>query len=320
MKLNKMTRTNGGKPTSKPLQTARVNRNQLLVTIGAICLLTVAGVSSSGRSAVRSFLSFVVPFTTPAPEAIPAAIATAPDTEQRARARHGWNPGIVNSVVRGTITYFDSDGADIAPRAGFALYQKYGEGLRVELDRGAAVEVSGFDQVRAWKAVGKVSDEEARAIRAWMRLWPERLFVTRASGAAYREAGRRIEDGPDGMAVGQPQGGTALFDEVEIEDVIGPSPSQGHGDRRSISYYVSQERSTVEAIRWLEPDDSRKSIDDEAVGLIDVRVDFADWREVSGVLWPFAVTRSYGGRPEFRIMLSEVKVNQPLGETIFHGK
>jgi hypothetical protein len=86
---------------------------------------------------------------------------------------------IVNSALRGTITYFSSDGNVVASRAGFALYQKYGVGLRVELDRDDAVEVYGLDQKRPWKAGGKVSYEEARAIRAWMRISPERLFVTR---------------------------------------------------------------------------------------------------------------------------------------------
>jgi hypothetical protein len=313
MKPNeRITKRRGGRRTGEPF--ARINTSLLLGTIGVVCLLTVAGISKSGRSVVRNFLSFVAPSTAPSPAGMESPVAPDPDTEQRARARHGWHPGIVNSAARGTISYLGSDGTRVARTAEFTLYQKYGVGLRVELDRGDAMDVYGLDQDGSWKADGKVSDEEARAIRTWMRIWPERLFVTRASGAAYRESGNRIEDRAS-------RAGILLFDEVEIEDIILPAPSsQGPGDRRFISYYVSRESSTIEAIRWLEPDDPLKSIDDQAVGLIDVRVDFADWREVAGILCPFSVTRSYGGRPEFRIALSEVKVNQPLEETIFNGK
>ena len=287
---NNSTTTRGATPTTNPARAVRLNKRVVLATICAVCLLAIVGVSKPGRSALRSILSLIepAPTATPAPDPTPAAVTPAPDVEQRARARHGWTSTVVNSVVRGTITYLNADGTASAPASGFTLYRKYPELLRIEVDRGGRVEVSGFDNVKAWRTGATLSEEEARNIRGLLRLWPERLFITRGSGTAYREAGRRIEDTPDTTPGGQPQArSVALFDQIEMEDVVGPAPTSGRvGDRRSVYYYVNQASSTVEAIRWLEPADPRRSIDEE-VGLIDVRVDFgtgAKWAACCGLM------------------------------------
>src|SRR6185295_11281776 len=99
-------------------------------------------------------------------------------------------------------------------------------------------------------------------------------------------------------------------EQVEMEDTIGLPPIAGRpGDRRRITYYVNRQDFTVEAARWLEPDDPRRDMDDDQATLTDVRVDFGEWRIVDGVLWPTEIVHWQGGRVDYRITISQVETN-----------
>ncbi|HIK12995.1 MAG TPA: hypothetical protein IGS52_22505 [Oscillatoriaceae cyanobacterium M33_DOE_052] len=242
--------------------------------------------------------------------------------EQRARAKHGWNNAITNSVVKGTISYFDRDGK-MTGQSAITLYRKYPDKLRVEIGSGGTVTVSGFDQTSAWRAgSARVSEEEARDIRQWLRLWPDRLFITRAAGAPYREGGRHLEHhkppapGRAPEILAQP----VVSEVVQIEDTIGPQSGNSARDKRRISYHINGQESTVSTARWLEPDDPRRSAEDFSAPMMEVRVEFARWQQVGGVLWPFEVTHWLGGKVDFRIDVLEVKFNQPMPDTLFHGR
>src|SRR5829696_8460390 len=117
------------------------NKKRLVIAAGAMVLLAVVGLSSPGRRALARMASIITP-----------ALVTQnnQDVEQRARARHGWGPGITNSVVRGSIIYYDSNAMPVRV-AGVAIYRKHPDRLRVELDRGGVTEVRGFDGSEAWK-------------------------------------------------------------------------------------------------------------------------------------------------------------------------
>jgi hypothetical protein len=242
------------------------------------------------------------------------------DLEQRARARHGWHAGLVNSVIRGRVTYYERDGS-VVRQANLTIYRKFPDRLRIESEWNGATAIVGFDRVAAWRAgASTVSEREARDIRSWFRLWPERLFMTRGVGLRYREAGGRVER----FRAASPWGGASriepplALEQVEMEDVVGPPPASGRpGDRRRVTYYVNRASWTVESMRWLEPDDPTRSVTDPGAAKNDVRVDFGDWRAVSGVLLPFEVTRWFGGRVEFRLQIQSAEFNQGLPDTIF---
>ena len=236
--------------------------------------------------------------------------------EQRARAAHRWSGSVLDSVARGAIIYYDASGEATGQYA-ITIFRGYPDKVRVEIDRGRSAEVFGFDQTSAWKGgVPNLKEEDARDIRAMVRICPERLFVTRGGGSAYREAGRRIEDSPPVASGGGPT--PVVFDQVEMADTLGPAAGASRaGDRRSVYYYVNQATSLVETARWLEPDDPRQDPDDEGAVLTDIRVDFGGWREVSGVTWPFEITHSSGGRVDYRIVLNEVRMNQGLTDAVF---
>lgn len=290
-----------------------------VTAILGLCLVAGAAVSDPGRAVLKRLFSSSSGETsavTPG-DAIEEA---GQDVEQRARARHGWNAAVINSVMRGQITFYNREGESV-DQANMTLFRLYSDRMRMELKRGRKVETLGFNQARAWKVgAASVGEAEGRDIRAWMRLWPERLFVARDKGAGYREAGRRIENfrparpGQDSAKIEPPK----VSEQVVIEDSIGSSPPQGEtADRRFVTYYVDRDTQLVEAARWLEPDDPRRSIDDPETPRVDVRVDFADWRDVNGVWLPFEVTRWTGGKIALRIQLSEVQLNQPLSNSLF---
>jgi len=255
--------------------------------------------------------------------------ATGLDIEQRARAAHGWRADIANSLARGSIIYYDTSGRATGQYA-VTILRGYPDRVRVEIDRGSTRETFGFNQTSAWKGgVANPTAAQERDIRALVRFCPERLFVSRAGGAAYREAGQRIDDirPMDGSSdwtsapssgASETQADQTIFDQVEVTDSLGPAASRSAaGDVRRLYYYVDTKSSLVSAARWLEPDDPRKSIDDEAASFTDVRVDFGDWRESGGVKWPFRIVHSTGGRVDFKLVLNEVKVNESLAEAVF---
>jgi hypothetical protein len=298
-----------------------VNRQRKLLIVVPLVLLALAIVAiKPARGALGRFVSRIVPALSengerPIPTSGSSENLTATpmlDVEQRARAAHGWSSTVVNSVARGAIIYYDQNGV-ATEQAALTVYRSYPDRVRVELYRRSGSEVLGFDSLGAWKSgVTILSAEQARDIRAYIRYAPERLFVTRDAGAAYREAGRRIEDN----SAASPN--QLTFDQVEMLDTIGPAPLPGRvGDRRLVYYYVNQTDSLVGTARWLEPDNPRQLIDDQNVAFIDVRADFSRWTRVAGVLWPFEVTHWQGGRVDYRVVIRQVLVNQSLADSIF---
>jgi len=295
------------------------SKRSLAIAVGAMLLLCVVAVSNPGRRALARMASVMAP----AP-----VTQTNQDVEQRAKARHGWGPGITSSVVRGSIIYYDPNGMPVRV-AGVTIYRKHPDRLRVELDRAGEVETRGFDGAGAWKAGAEtISEEEARDIRALLRVFPERLFVTRGAGARYREAGQRVDEDvveetvPIAASPNGEQGRrrVKVTHQVEMEDELGPRGEQGRaGDRRLVYYSINPEDATVEAAQWLEPLDPRREVEDRSAVLIDSRVEFGDWRRVEGALLPFRIMHQWGGRVDYEIRVSEVLVNQEMPDTIFQN-
>jgi len=294
-------------------------RKVLLLAVSVVVALTgAAALSARGRSAIARVISIGTGANISAEPTVATSQSTL-DLELRARQRHGWSGGIENSVVHGAVRFFNRIGGATG-EAQVVVYRRYPEGLRVVLTRGSAVETIGFDQTNAWSSTGTPNERQARDIRQWLRISPERLFITRGGGAVYREAGSRRED----FKPGRPWQGPAqinppvVLEQVQMEDTLGPPPNSSRsGDRRFVTYYVNQSNFTIESARWLEPDDPRRSSDDRQAPSMDVRVDFGDWRTVGGVLWPFEIVHWQGGRVDYRIVVSQVQINQPLADTMF---
>ncbi|HLG13448.1 MAG TPA: hypothetical protein VJH03_02840, partial [Blastocatellia bacterium] len=169
--------------------------------------------------------------------------------EQRARAAHRWSGSVLDSVARGAIIYYDASGEATGQYA-ITIFRGYPDKVRVEIDRGRSAEVFGFDQTSAWKGgVPNLKEEDARDIRAMVRICPERLFVTRGGGSAYREAGRRIEDSPPAASGGGPTGAAGpptpvVFDQVEMADTLGPAAGASRGGTagRSTTTWIRRRR------------------------------------------------------------------------------
>jgi len=291
----------------------KINRKRMMIGGAAIVfLLAAVAMSEPGRAALGRMMALILPEAKPAIETSGASTSApqSQDAEERARQRHGWNGGITTSLIRGSIIYFDKDERAIEQWA-VTIYRRYPEQARVEINRGNGVEVYGFDGTRAWReGTARLTEEAARDIRAMVRIWPERLFVTRARGAGYRESGQRVEPA---------ENGTVIQDQVEMEDSIGPT-TISIPDRRRVSYYINRESAIVEMASWLEPDDPRRRIDDEGVSLMDVRVEFGRWKTVGGVMWPMEITHSQGGRRDFRIEVNEVVVNTQIDDAKFRER
>jgi hypothetical protein len=188
--------------------------------------------------------------------------------------------------------------------------------MRVVIDRAGSVETIGFDQEAAWKEGSRtLTEAQARDIRAWLRFWPDRLFTSRARGAGYREPGRRLEDirpatpWREAAQLEQP----SVLEQVEVRDSIGPS-----GDRRAVTYYIDSNGLLLKSARWLEPDDPSRA-DDPRAPKMDSRIDFGNWVERAGVMWPMEITRWLGGEVEFRIEVNDVRVNQQLSDSLFQN-
>jgi hypothetical protein len=321
------------------------SRQKKLIALGAAitCAVLALGLSRPGRAELLRLVARVIPpaKTTETPGTAPvrpvSVAAQGLDVGQRARLAHGWSSSIVTSFARGSIIYYDSNGRATSQYA-ITIARAYPDRVRVEIDRGDSREVFGFDRTAAWRGgAANLSDTQARDIRAAARFCPERLFVDRDKGAAYREVGQRIEDAAqvdasadwagapatgrgEGPPNATPQPEQIVFDQVESGDSLGPPATRTDaGDVRRVYYYVDAATSLVSAARWLEPDNPRKSIDDATVSFTDVRVDFADWRDVNGVKWPFKLAHSTGGRLDFRIVLNGVRVNVSLADGVFQA-
>ena len=294
----------------------RINRKKLIITaIAAVLLLAIAAASKPGRSTLNRLYSLL------SGAASTAASPAGPDVEQRARSKHGWGT-VTTSIVRGTITHFDPTGA-IARRANVTVYQRHPDRLRVDIEQDGLIISQGFSQGEVWQARAESLTEEAeRDIRAWLRLFPERLFLVRGAGASYREVGRHLEDSRPGSPGRGPSDVRPAreLDEVEIEDVIGPPASNPtrRSDRRLITYLIDPETSIVHSVRWMEPDDpAEEVIEGSAAATRQVRIEYGGWRRVEGVLWPMEVTHWLGGRVDFRVDVKDVLVNQQLADTVF---
>jgi hypothetical protein len=285
-------------------------KKSFAISVVLVCLLAAAGFSKPGRATINKLASVFSPQPPPSP-----------DVEQRARERHGWkDKNIQNSIVRGTVSYFDRSGTEVR-RMAITLYRKYPDHLRIEVERDGIMTVSGFDGKDAWRdGVSTITEVEARQIREMLRIWPERLFHARDGGAQYKEKGRHVEDyrpavpGREPVVFERPM----VLQQIEVDDTIGSNErAQGKGrDRRRVSYMISEENSAVYLARWMEPVDPGQEIDDNGPQM-DVRVDFSRWREMEGILCPMEITHWRGGKVDYRIDVSEVLFDQQMPATLF---
>jgi hypothetical protein len=293
-----------------------------IAAVVMVCLLAAAALSNPGRRTIRRMVAKVTGSPSGTMTASPddQALAQAGlDVEQRVRARYGWTNSIVNSVVQGSIIYYDRNGA-VIDQANLTVYRAYPNRLRVVLDRKGAVETVGFNGVNAWRAgTASLNAPRAREIRALLRAWPDRLFTSRDGGASYREVGPRLESSRPSRPwqAASRLARPVAYEQVEMQDVLVPAAAGLSGDRRSVTYYVNRDTATIEAARWLEPDNPLRAISDPDAPKLDVRVDFGDWRRVGPVLWPYDIVHWLGGRVDYRITVSQVQMNQPLAATIF---
>jgi hypothetical protein len=287
------------------------NKTRIVIPIITLCLLAAAGLSKPGRATLKTVLAKI---------ASPAAASN--DVEQRARVRHGWDhQPILNSVTHGTITYYDRSGIAVQ-RVGLTVYRKFPDRVRLEIDRLGGQEVSGFNGRDAWRAgVTQLREADARDIRMWARMWPERLFIGRGNGEPYREVGRYHDERAKATVAGEVAETDAdvVADQVEIEDNVGPAPAnpRNGADWRRVSFYVDSETSLVYTARWLEPNDPSRQVDDDGVAAMDLRVDFRRWTQVEGVIWPFEIIHRRGGKTDFRIEVADVQFNQQMPDTLF---
>lgn len=293
-------------------------RTSAIIVVVVCCAVSGFSISSTGRrlmNGVAGLLKSTQPG--PAPSVLAAPPQPPGDVESNARAQHGWSERIVDSVIHGKIAYYDDRGNQTSSAA-LTLYRIYPDMLRVELAwySGNATGVYGVGENDAWEqGVSVPSADDMRDIRAFLRVWPERLFVARGNGAYYSELGSHIEDfkltGPGEPPVDIDPAIT--FDQVQIEDVIKISST----DIRLIYYYVDRIDSRVKALRYMEPEDPDADPTDPATDKIDARVDFDNWHTVNDVLWPFLVTHRLGGKVDFRIWVSDVAINQSLSSDLF---
>jgi hypothetical protein len=286
--------------------------------------LGAAGLSQPGQHSVHKLLAALsgTPTAGETPASPPPAATTAPDIEQRARAHHGWGPTILDSVAKGSITWYDRSGA--TTRQGtLVIYRKFPDLLRVEVTSNQTTDVSGFDGTNSWRSgQASLTDAAARDIRQWLRCSPERLFLTRGLGGAYREPGRRVEDHvPPTPWQGPVDLGQAReYDQAELIDLIGPAVQlKGAVDRRRVTYLIDRQTSLVAAARWLEPADATQSADNPNARLVETRVEFSVWRDIAGVQWPYQITYWSGGRVDFQANLTQVLLNQHPLDKLFQG-
>jgi hypothetical protein len=300
-------------------------RKMLIASAVAIFLAGVVGLSQPGRRSAQKLLAAV---TGSGPSRIDPAsgrgtvAATSPDVAQRALTHHGWTAAILDSVAKGTITWYDRSGSTTR-QSSLVVYRKFPDLLRVEVTSGATADISGFDGTIAWKSgQSSLDDATARDIRQWLRCSPERLFLTRGLGAGYREPGRRVEDHipptPWQGAVDLAQ--AREYDQAELIDLIGPATlTTGTVDRRRLTYLVDRQTSLIAAARWLEPADPKQSADSPGTRLVETQVDFSLWRDVGGVQWPYQIAHWSGGRVDFRVNLTQVLLNQHPLDKLFQG-
>jgi hypothetical protein len=298
------------------------HRKKTILTAAAvtICMLAVAGVSRPGRDVISKAFFLVKGAVMGGGTNSASMTPPGQDAEQRAREKHGWGKGLVNSIVRGTITYYKND--LVVRQARLTLYYKFPDRVRVEEENDGIISACGSGTDGEWKLRSdSLTEEEKRDIRGWLRVWPVRLFVGRSATAGYRELGSRVE-GARPLLPGRDRGESAeatLLDEVEVKDSIARLDGRGGSDQRAIYYLIDSENSIIKSARWIEPDNPDDSVDDPNAQTKEVRVDYFGWRRFEGVLLPTQVTRWVGGKADFTIDISEALVNQQLPNTVFQN-
>jgi len=290
----------------------------LTLTVAALSLATV--VSSAGRRWLSTLPSL---FKTAKPQPVGTAstptptttLQGQPDIEQTARTQHGWSSSIVDSIVSGKLVYYDNNGNETS-RLTVVIYRKYPDLLRMELSGTGISEVDGVDTLGAWvQTQSSLSAEDARDIRAFLRAFPERLFIERAAGADYRELGRHIEDYQPATPLSPRTDLTSpiTYDQVEVQDTI----QVQNPEKRTVYYYVDRSNSRVSVLRYPEPDNPTANVSNGDTDLLESRFEFGGWKTINAVLWPFTITHRYGGKVDFRIEVEEVQMNQNLSNSLF---
>ena len=296
-----------------------MKRKRLTITAAvAVCLLSIAGLSNPGRTAIGGIYSLLRGFGSAAQPAPPAA----DDVESRARAKHGWDKAPGSWVMRGTITYLDPSGA-VARQGQVTVYRQDKEQIRVDIEHQGIIKAQGVDKGDAWQALAdKLSGAQERDIRGWLRVFPERMFVERGQGKDYRELGSILDSRsePPWRGASKPRQAKKL-DQVELQDEIkGTGGGNGNqvskSDTRGITYLIDRDESLIVSAHWLEPDDPTQSAG-SATASQEVRVDFGGWRRLEGVLWPMEITRWQGGRVDYHIEMRDVQINRSLPNSLF---
>ena len=295
----------------------RLNKTALAAGAAVVMSLAAACLSQPCRTSVQKLIAAV---TGAAHGQAPTTPAPATDVEQRARAHHGWSTTVLDSVAHGSLTRYDRTGA-ITSQGTFVIYRKFPVLLRVEVTVGTTTSISGFDSTNPRQSgQTALSSAAARDIRAWLRSGPEWMFLSRASGAAYREPGRRVEDHrpPTPWQPSIDLGQAREYDQAELIDLIGPlTPTQGPVDRRRVTYLVDRQTSLVAAARWLEPANPSQDPTTAGASQIETRVDFGVWRDLAGVQWPYQITHWSGGAVDYRVQLTSVQMNQNPAGSMF---
>jgi hypothetical protein len=90
-------------------------RGKLILIVAIAFSLPVAdSLTTPGRSTLSRILSrrpaSLEPGRTAIPSPTPSPTPQDPDIEQKARVAHGWRPSIEDSVVTGSINFFDRNG------------------------------------------------------------------------------------------------------------------------------------------------------------------------------------------------------------------
>ncbi len=289
-----------------------------LGVMASLAALTVIALSGPGKAAVNQLLAAVSQRDDQQPRSI--ATPTTPEWAEQARTRHGWTAGVNNTVLQGSISFYNRDGSS-AGTGSLVIYRRYPDLLRVEMTRGGNVQVFGFNGNQAWSGTNtNLPPALARDIRQWLRLSPERLFTGRVTGRSYREAGGRRED----FRPGSPWQGQQQINPprqlllAEVEDLLGAPPDANQaGDRRLITYYLNAQNYTIETARWLEPVDANRRIEEGDAAFVDLRVEYSNWQTVGGMLLPYEVVVWKGGRVDSRLQISLLLVNQNLPISLF---
>jgi hypothetical protein len=299
------------------------HQRTIIISLAAIGALGAVSLSRPGKSAISKVLPTAGPAKARSAAATPTPTLTpSPDIEQRARAAHGWTASIHDSLLTGSINFYDRAG-NVTRQGPIKILRSYPDKVRVEITSGGATEILGFDHVAPWDSLtSSLTSPQQRDIRAWTRFTPERLFVTRSAGQQYAET-RPIQEDHVPASPGRPALDLAepiVFNRPLIADQTGnPLAAVNPGDQRNVMYLVNAADNIVNAGQWLEQSDPAGSLIGPNADLQQVRVDFSAWQRINGVLWPFEITHWLGGKVDFRVEVTNVLMNQNPASSLFQG-